>query len=237
MQRIYHKWYSPALGRDMELLEFGHGGVPMIVFPTSKGKFYEYEDRGMIGALWDRLEQGRIHAFCVDSVDVESWYNYGIWPGDRVYRHMLYERYIVEEVIPLIRHKNWDSRLGVTGCSFGGYHAVNIAMRHPERFTSCVSMGGAYDLHSFMRGYSDMNFYYNQPLDFLPNLTDHNTLERIRRMAVVLATGELDICLNDNIRLSHVMSAKALPHWLDIWGNSTGHDWPWWQQMARKYFP
>jgi esterase/lipase superfamily enzyme len=237
MQRIYHKWYSPTLNKDMELLEFGHGGIPVLVFPTSKGKFYEYEDRGMIGALWHSLEAGRVHLFCVDSVDVESWYNRSIWPGDRIWRHVLYERYLMNEVIPLIRHKNWDSRLCVTGCSFGGYHAVNFAMRHPDWVTSCVSMGGAYDLHSFMRGYHDMNFYYNQPLDFLPNLTDHNTLEKIRRVNVVLATGEHDICLDDNIRLSQVMSAKALPHLLDIWGNRTGHDWPWWQQMAKKFFP
>ena len=47
---------------------------------------------------------------------------------------------------------------------------------------------------------------------------------------------ENDICLNDNIRLSQVMSAKSIPHWLDVWGNGTGHDWPWWQQMANKFF-
>jgi len=33
----------------MELLVFGHAGVPMIVFPTSMGRFFEYSDRGMIG--------------------------------------------------------------------------------------------------------------------------------------------------------------------------------------------
>ncbi len=32
MNREYHKWYSPSLGRDMELLLYGHGGTPMLVF-------------------------------------------------------------------------------------------------------------------------------------------------------------------------------------------------------------
>jgi esterase/lipase superfamily enzyme len=27
-----------------------------------------------------------------------------------------------------------------------------------------------------------------------------------------------------------------VPHLLDVWGNGTGHDWPWWQRMAQKYF-
>jgi len=29
MNREYHKWYSSRLGRDMELLVFGHGGLPV----------------------------------------------------------------------------------------------------------------------------------------------------------------------------------------------------------------
>ena len=37
MRRDYHKWYSPELGREMELLVFGHDGLPVIVFPTSQG--------------------------------------------------------------------------------------------------------------------------------------------------------------------------------------------------------
>ncbi len=46
MNREYHKWYSNALRRDMELLVFGHSGVPLLVFPTSMGRFFDYESRG-----------------------------------------------------------------------------------------------------------------------------------------------------------------------------------------------
>ncbi|GAB4453212.1 MAG: alpha/beta hydrolase-fold protein [Armatimonadaceae bacterium] len=236
MQRVYHKWHSPTLGHSMELLEFGHAGLPLIVFPTSRGKFYEYEDRGMVNAVRHRLESGNLHLFCVDSVDTQSWYNYGAHPGARVWRHIQYERYILNEVIPLVRMKNSHSRLGVTGCSFGGFHAVNIALRHPSRFTDCISMSGAYDLRNFLGGYYDENFYFNQPLDFIPNLGDHHILEQMRALRLILATGEHDICLNDNIRLSNVLNSKAVGHWLDVWGDRTGHDWPWWQAMARKFF-
>jgi esterase/lipase superfamily enzyme len=31
----------------MELLAFGERGFPVVVFPTSGGRFWEYEDRGM----------------------------------------------------------------------------------------------------------------------------------------------------------------------------------------------
>ena len=42
MHRSYHQWFSSTLGRPMELLVFGHQGAPVLVFPTSKGRFFEY---------------------------------------------------------------------------------------------------------------------------------------------------------------------------------------------------
>ena len=51
MNREYHRWYSPSLGHDMELLVFGHAGARVIVFPTSMGRFFQWEDFGMIGEL------------------------------------------------------------------------------------------------------------------------------------------------------------------------------------------
>src|SRR5689334_13567245 len=32
MHREYHRWYSPVLGRDMEMLVFGHAGARMLAF-------------------------------------------------------------------------------------------------------------------------------------------------------------------------------------------------------------
>ncbi len=220
----------------MELLIFGHAGTPVIVFPTSMGRFYDYESRGMIDVLRGKYENGQMQAFCVDSVDAESWYNKSVHPAQRAARHVQYDAYLVEEVIPLIRARNLSPQVAVTGCSFGGYHSVNFALKHPEIVNCCVSMGGAFDIHRFLNGYYDDNCYYNCPPDFLPNLNDSWYLDRYRQMKIVLATGETDICLGENRRLSGIMDAKGIPHWLDVWGDGTGHDWPWWQRMTAKFF-
>ena len=236
MTRAYHKWYSPALGRDMELLVFGHAGPPLLVFPTSMGRFYDYEDRGMIAAVRHKLESGELHVFCVDSVDAESWYNKSVHPALRAARHNDYDRYLVNEVAPFISGANSAAAPVATGCSFGGYHAVNFAMRHPDIVAGCISMGGAFDIHQFLSGYYDENCYYNCPPDYLPNLSDAWFLDRIRALRIVLATGETDICRDENLRLSRILNDKGIPHWLDVWGDGTGHDWPWWQRMAGKFF-
>jgi len=236
MNREYHKWYSNALRRDMELLVFGHDGIPLLVFPTSMGRFFDYESRGMIQALQNKYEHGQLQAFCVDSVDAESWYNKAVPPRERAHRHTEYDRYLFDEIVPFIRSRNRSDLLITTGCSFGGYHAVNFALRHPDVVTGAVSMGGAFDIHQFLNGYYDDNCYYNCPPDFLPNLTDPWYLDRYRRQKLVLATGESDSCLDENIRLSGIMNAKEIQHWLDVWGDGAGHDWYWWQQMAVKFF-
>jgi len=237
MNREYHKWHSPHLGREMELLVFGHGGTPLVVFPTSMGRFFDYEDRGMIGAVSHRYEAGGLVAYCVDSVDAESWYNKSIPPRERVRRHVQYEQYVLEEVLPFIRGRRQQPRVALTGCSFGGYHTINFALRNPEVVSSGVSMGGAFDIHQFLDGYYDDDCYFNCPPDFLPGLDDERYLPAYRRsLDIVLATGETDICLGENQRLSGIMSQKQIPHWLDVWTNGTGHDWPWWRDMARKFF-
>jgi esterase/lipase superfamily enzyme len=220
----------------MELLVFGSGGVPTLVFPTSMGRFYQYEDMGMIEAIRPQIEQEIRQVFCVDSVDSESWYNRGVAPRDRVLRHIQYDHYVRREVVPFIRERNPRAEFAVTGCSFGGYHSVNFALRYPDLVSHCISMGGAFDIKQFLDGYYDENCYFNNPPDFVPNLHSENYLTPLRQMKIILATGEHDICLGENYRMAEIMGRRGIPHWLDVWGNGTGHDWPWWRQMANKFF-
>ena len=106
LNREYHKRLSARLGRTMEMLIFGHAGLPVLAFPTSAGRFYDFEDHGMVAALAAKIQAGHLQLFCVDSVDAESWYNTRIPPRLRVARHLQYERYILDEVVPVVRDKN-----------------------------------------------------------------------------------------------------------------------------------
>src|SRR5262249_55584178 len=104
MRREYHRWHSPSLGRDMELLVFGHGGARLLAFPTSMGRFYEWEEHGMAGVLGEHLDRGWLQLFCVDSVDGESWYCRWAEPAGRVRRHEQYEHYLLTEVLPFTQN-------------------------------------------------------------------------------------------------------------------------------------
>lgn len=236
MRRNFHNWYSNRLGRHMEILVYGESGLPVVVFPTSRGRFFEYENNGMIHVLAQKIEERRIQVFCVDSVDAESWYNRGVHPHTRVQRNLAYEDYIVYEVAPLMKQLSGQQQICTTGCSFGGYHALNFALRHPDLTAACIAMSGAFDLRPFMDGYYDNDFYLNNPVDYVANLSDNWFLERYRRMRIVLAAGDHDICLGENFRMAEVLGKKGIPHWLDVWTGGERHDWPLWQRMAVKFF-
>ncbi len=141
----------------------------------------------------------------------------------------------MEEVLPLIRLKNWNPHLASLGCSFGGYHAVNIALRHPDRFTGFLSMSGAFDMSGFLNGYHDDDVYFNTPTNYLRNMGDWWYLERYARGTYILATGWDDQCLGANQYLSGLMGDKWIPHKLYIWDSWNSHDWPTWARMMNEY--
>lgn len=235
MNRDYRKWYSPSLERDMELLVFGHAGLPIVVFPTSRARFYEFEDRQMVATVADKIDRGEIQLICVDSVDGESWYNRDVGPRWRIARQVQYANYVMREVVPFVRALNWNPQIATMGCSFGGFHAVNMALRHPDVFTGCLSMSGQFDMTSFLHGYYDDDVYFHTPMYYMRNLSDGWYFEQCRKNSYILATGVEDQCWNANEQLAGIMREKHLPVRLDVWGDRTGHDWPWWQQMMRIY--
>ena len=230
MQRDYIKEYSPSLGRDMEILHFGHAGRPLLVFPTSMGRFYQWEDFGLVGALSDLIERGAVQLVCVDSVDGESWYAKDRAPADRVRRHLEYESYIVDEVLPRM-----PAGAIACGTSFGALHAVLLAARHPSRVGGFIGLSGAYDTSRWLDGYHDDSVYFTNMVEFLPGLNDEAYLDPLRAQhPKVIATGADDPNVEDSRRVAGLLQSKGVQVGLDIWPG-WAHDWPYWKEMMRRY--
>lgn len=241
MQRQYHKWFSPHVHREMELLVFGHAGARVLVFPTRGGRFYDYENWGFIEVLRKHLEQGWLQLFCLDSVDSDGLYCFWCVPPDRIKRHMQYEAYVLNEVIPFSREKNPNPFLIAHGCSLGAYHAVNIAFRHPHLFGKVLALSGRYDLtiplgnfRDLFDGYYDENIYYNTPCHFLPQVTDPHLLGMLRRMQIILVIGDQDAFLDNNQHLSRILGEKNIWHTLHVW-EGEAHRAYYWRQMVKMY--
>jgi len=241
MNREYHKWFSPSLGRDMELLVFGHAGEPVLFFPTRTAHFYDYEDWLVIEALRRKIEGGSIQVYCLDSVDKESFYAKDISPSDRIARHLQYEQYILREVLDLVKKKNSYRTFVAAGCSLGAYHAANLAFKYPALFHKMVGLSGRYDLTSSMEhfedlfeGYRDENVYYNMPSQFIPNLQDDYFIEMMKMMEIIFVVGENDVFLENNRILSNALWEKGIWNALHFWDGES-HKAKYWRHMVQLY--
>ena len=226
----------------MELLVFGHSGQRVLVFPTRQGRFFDFEDWGLVNSLSRHLEEGRLQLFCVDSIDSESLYGFGAPAQNRIARHNQYERYILEEVLPLTSFLNPYGNLVAHGCSIGAYHAVNIAFRHPDLFRRVVALSGRYDLTKpvacfpdLFNGHYDTDIYFHMPNHFVPNLHEAEHLNRLRSLEITLAVGERDYFYDSNQEMSRALWEKGVWHTLDIWPGKA-HKACYWRQMVERYF-
>ena len=241
MKRTYHKWHSPILHKEMELLVFGETGAKVIFFPPRMSRFYDYENWHLIDILKEKINQGFIQVFCVDSIDGESLYNVNIPPKERILRHIHYEQYIIQEVIPFTQSLNTTPFLIAAGCSLGAYHAVNIALKHPKSFNKVVGMSGRYDIntqmahyHDLFDGYFNEDIYFNLPNIYMKNLHDENWLDKIRKLDIILAVGHDDPCLKSNEKLNQTLHDKNIHSSLYIW-NGDGHRACFWREMIQIY--
>jgi esterase/lipase superfamily enzyme len=234
MNREYHRWYSPSLNRDMELLTFGHAGARVLIFPTSQGRFYEWEDRGIIASLRHQIDNGWLQVFCVDSVDAESWYCRWAHPGGRAYRHAQYDGYLYNEVLPFSSSRNDNPYLITIGASFGAYHAMNFGLKHPEKVGRILGLSGLYDIRMFTDGFDNEYVYFNNPMQYIPGEHNPERLALLRRLDIIIATGRDDRLLHSARDMSGALWRQGIGNALREW-DGWAHDWPYWEKMVHLY--
>ncbi len=226
----FYKWSSPHIDQEFEMLVFGHAGYPLLLFPTSMGRYYESKDRGLIDAIRWFIDEGIVRVYCPDSYDTSSWYNKHISPAERAYNHQRYDKLLMEEIYPRMTAETGHQRIITAGCSFGGFHATSFAFRHPEIVSYLFSLSGIFDISSRLDGYYDDQVYFSNPVDFM--LDNHH--EALWRMGIILGVADNDVTRTQNEQMSGILAKKDISHWLDIRPEST-HDWPSWCNMLPRY--
>jgi esterase/lipase superfamily enzyme len=238
MQRVIDSWYSPSLNKTMEIVTYGYYGFPLLMFPTAAADFLEYERFYVIEVIKDYIEAGKVKVFSINSINRESWLNRQLPTRLKAQRQVEYNNYITNEVIPYIWN-SCNSRIGVitTGASLGAFHAANQLFRRPDLFAGTIAMSGAFDIRNYYDGdYHDDNVYFNNPVEYLPNMGGEplNALRHKQHIYIVTGQGNYENP-DASRRLSGILHAKGIPHELDLWGYDMPHDWPTWRDML-PYF-
>ncbi|MDO4435633.1 MAG: alpha/beta hydrolase-fold protein [Cardiobacteriaceae bacterium] len=232
--------WSGELGQEMPFNVYGHGGKAVLVFPSSGGNQYEYGAFGMIEACRSWIDRGLLTFYCPDSYDQQSWLSKHKLAHDMAQAHAAYDRYIVNELVPLIRHESPEKQgIIATGCSMGAFHTINFALRHPFIFDIAIALSGVYDARFFTQEYhGDQAVYYHSPADYLWHQHDDATLQQYRRNHYIIAVGQgawEEEHIAATQKLQSAFEAKSIPAWFDYWGHDVDHDWPWWK-VQMPYF-
>ena len=237
MVREVHQWFSPALQKEMPLAVYGHYGFALLMIPTAAADYLEYERFEMIDQLTPLIDAGKIKVFSINSINTESWMNKQMEGAHKAIRQNQFNDYIFNEVVPFIRNFTSNETPIITaGASFGALHAMNIFLKKPDVFKGVIAMSGVYDLMEYTNGYYDDQVYFNSPIHYIPNLTDHTILEQIRSGKIIIASGSgSHEDPEANKRFSGVLHSKSIPHDLEIWAEDIHHDWPTWRKML-PYF-
>jgi len=172
MRRDYFGWHTHRLPGPARVLRWGHWGTPVLLFPTAGGDCEEPERQGLIHALAGLIDAGRIKVYSIDSVAGQHWISRQHSPEYCSRVQNLYDAFVYEEVVPLIRSDcaAHDIEIVSTGASYGAFYAVAALCRHPDAFRLAIGMSGTYDLSGYLQGRWNDDFYFSSPLHFLPGL-------------------------------------------------------------------
>jgi esterase/lipase superfamily enzyme len=233
--------------RDVEigplrLLAYGDWGRPVLVFPSELGRRWDWEDRGMVAAVGELIDGGRVKLYCVDAVDEYSWRADDVPLEERARRHGEYERWVNDVVTPWIHADTSGGEILVTGASFGAYHAANLALKRADLYPLAICLSGVYDVSVVGWGDRRDATYFNNPMDYVGHLHgDH--LDWLRsRVLLLLVCGQgqwedTTGALESTKRFAGLLADKGIRHELDLWGHDVPHDWPSWRNQIAHHLP
>lgn len=235
---------SWAIGRSNVLI-YGHYGRPLLWFPSDAGQAQDFANNGLLDAVHDLIEAGRVKVYAIDSYDAASWRRADLPLEDRAREHEKFHDYVVNDVVPLIfGDSGGPQEILLNGQSFGAFHAANFCLKRADLFPWALCMSGVYDMSRIGWGHRGEAFYFNNPQDYVANM-DGAHLDWIRsRVSLQLVCGQgawedesASGALPATVRFAELLGAKEIRHDLDLWGHDVAHDWPSWRAQLAHHLP
>jgi len=244
VSRVAAQLWSDSIGAAGAVIRYGHYGRPVLVFPAEQGHATDFEAGGMVDAVGGLIESGRVKLYCVDSFDAASWSNQAISLEERARQHGRYESWVVDQVLPWLYDDCGGPREVMTlGCSLGGYHAANFALKRADLFPLAMCFSGNFDPSAWHAwGERGMQAYFNNPADYVAHLGGEH-LDWLRsRLSLLLVCGQgqwedTTGSLESTRKFAALLAAKGIRHELDLWGHDVPHDWPSWRAQLAHHLP
>lgn len=233
MERRHISWRSPSMGKEMELLIIGHGGTPVLIFPSAHGNFREWDNHGAFAVLEEQAEKGYNQFFCADTFS-ECFLKRDIDPVSRMKRFNSYQAYVTDELLPFIRRENDHLYRITAGAALGAYAAVLFALKHPDSFNKVIGLCGYYDIRVHMEHMIDDHIYFNNPAEFVPNISDDKLLKSIKNLNIRLINYRNSDTQVATEAFSDLLRRKYIEHQLFTWNKETDDMWKFLPAMLKE---
>lgn len=218
----------------------------MLFIPCQAGRFYDFENFHMDDVFRPYIDAGEIMVFSIDTIDNETWADHGGNPRARIEQHERWFNYIVDEMVPQIRHL----AASATGVRCRSCHSAVRWARCTRRtcssavrisLTACWRSPGVYDSFDSFGDYMDDLVYRNSPYHYLSGMSeDHPYIRMYNERKIILCVGQgawEDVLKESTSRIKGVLDAKGIHAWVDFWGYDVDHDWGWWYKQVEYYLP
>ncbi len=228
---------SPALAARGDLSVYiprqaeGRAGVPVVVLL-----------HGVYGSHWIWASSAKAHLSLQQMIDsgeippmILAMPSDGLWGDGSAYlahHGQDFESWIVDDVPHAVSEatgNSLDSPHFIGGLSMGGFGAMRLGARHPQRFRG-------FSGHSSITHTDQMPLFVEEPPESYPRAS---TLEAILENRETLAPFRFD-CGVDDLLIEHNRSLAA--SLTDAGLRFTyeefpgGHEWPYWEEHVRKTF-
>lgn len=220
--------FSPALRRRVDLTVWVPPGatspLPLVTLL-----------HGVYGSHWGWAWNGRAHEAAAGLIASGAMPPVALaMPSDGLWSHGSgyvthgdadYEAWIVHEVPAAVRAAGVlvdDGPGALIGLSMGGFGAVRLAMRHPERYAATVGLSAICRWSSMRTFVGDLGRY--------PDVDDPDLAPLVTgcpdRPALRLDCGSEDLLIDENRELHDLLVAAGVGH--EYEEHPGGHEWPYW---------
>ena len=153
--------------------------------------------------------------------------------GDKYYTFISSEVLsVVRQFLPLstLREDNF-----IAGNSMGGYGALKIALRNPDKFCKCGAFSPAVNIFSSRERHGEIinNIFHDEisPEDDVLYLLKKLSLEQIKPK-IFITIGESDFLCEENVAFNEM--AKEINYPIEFEVGQGVHDWKFWDAKAES---
>ena len=165
VRREHVELQVPGHDHALSVIAYGHFGRPVLVFPSEAGRAWDFENNGMIEAVRELVDEGRVKFYCVDSLDQWSWSDRSISIEERALRDTHLHRVADRSGGAVDPPRLSGAEILAMGCSLGAYHAVHFALQRADLVPIAMGFSGNYDVSTWRawgeRG--DATYFANPP--------------------------------------------------------------------------